>query len=52
MEDILNLLSFCFKTTQFAYNGTYYQRVFGTDMGSPVSAVIANMVIKTSSKRP
>ena len=30
---------------QFAYNGTHYQQVFGTAMGSPVSAVIANMVM-------
>ena len=46
MEDIIHLLSFCLKTTQFAYNGTYYQQVFGTAMGSPVSVVIANMVIE------
>ena len=38
----IHLLSFCLKTTLFAYNGTYYQHVFGTAMGSPVSAVIAN----------
>ena len=38
VEDIIHLLSFCLKTTQFAYNGTYYQQVFGTAMGSPVSA--------------
>ena len=31
---------------QFAYNGTHYQQVFGTAMGSPVSVVIANMVIE------
>ena len=24
VEDIIHLLSFCLKTTQFAYNGTYY----------------------------
>ena len=46
VEDIIHLLSFCLKTTQFAYNDTYYQQVFGTAMGSPVSAVIANMVIE------
>ncbi|RMX58324.1 hypothetical protein pdam_00000061 [Pocillopora damicornis] len=28
-EDIIHLLSFCLKTTQFAYNGTHYQQVFG-----------------------
>ena len=49
--DIIHLLSFCLKTTQFAYNGTYYQQVFGTAMGSPVSAVIANMVIEDVKER-
>ena len=52
VEDIIHLLSFCLKTTQFAYNGTYYQQVFGTAMGSPVSAVIANLVMETWNKEP
>ena len=51
VEDIVHLLSFCPKTTQFAYNGTYYQQVFGTAMGSPVSAVIANMVMEDVEQR-
>ena len=46
VEDIIHLLSFCLKTTQFAYNGTYYQQIFGTATGSPVSAVFANMVME------
>ena len=46
VEDIIHLLSFCLKTTQFAYNGTYYQQVFGTATGLPVSAVIANMIME------
>ena len=46
VEDIIHLLSFCLKTTQFAYNGTHYQQVFGTAMGSPVSVIIANIVIE------
>ena len=29
VEDIINLLSFCLKTTQFTYGGTYYLKVFG-----------------------
>ena len=48
VEDIIHLLSFCLITTQFAYNGTYYQQVFGTAMGSPVSA---NMVMKDVEQR-
>ena len=51
VEDIIHLLSFCLKTTQFAYNGTYYQQVFGTAMGLPVSAVISNMVIEDMEQR-
>ena len=51
MKDIIHLLSFCLKTTQFTYNGTYYQQVFDTAMGSPVSAVIANMVMEDLEQR-
>ena len=51
VEDLIDLLSFCLNTTQFAYNGTYYQQVFGTAMGSPVSAVIANMVMEDVEQR-
>ena len=51
VEDIIHLLSFCLKTTQFTYNGTYYQQVFGTAMGSPVSAVIANMAMEDVEQR-
>ena len=51
VEDIIHLLSLCLKTTQFTYNGTYYQQVFGTAMGSPVSAVIANMVVEDVEQR-
>ena len=51
VEDIILLLSFCPKTTQFAYNGNYFQQVFGTAMGSPVSAVIANMVMEDVEQR-
>ena len=51
VEDIIHLLSFCLKTTQFAYNGTYYEQVFGTAMGSSVSAVIASMVMEDVEQR-
>ena len=46
-----NLLSFFLKTTQFAYNRTFYQQVFGTAMGSPVSAVITNIVMEHLEQR-
>ena len=46
LEDITDLLSFCLNTTQFVFEGTYYKQVFGTAMDSPVSAVIANLVME------
>ena len=46
LEDITDLLSFCLNTTQFVFEGTYYKQVFGTVMGSPVLAVIANLVME------
>ena len=51
VEDIIHLLSFCLKTTEFAHNSTYYQQVFGTAMGSPVSAVTANIVMEDVEQR-
>ena len=46
VEDIIDLLSFCLNTTYFVFEGCYYQQVFGTAMGSPVSAVTANLVME------
>ena len=46
LEDTTDLLSFCLNTTQFMFEGTYYKQVFGTAMGSPVSAVIANLAME------
>ena len=51
VEDIVELLSFCLNTTYFVFEGTYYQQVFGTAMGSPVSAVIANLVMEDVEQR-
>ena len=51
IEDIIHLLSFYLKTTQFAYSGTCYQKIFGVAVGSPVSDVMANMVIKGVDQR-
>ncbi|XP_068704374.1 uncharacterized protein [Montipora capricornis] len=45
VEDIVDLLEFCLSTTNFKYNNTHYQQIFGTGMGSPLSAVMANLVM-------
>jgi hypothetical protein len=51
VEDITDLLSFCLNTTYFGFEDCYYQQVFGTAMGSPVSAVIANLVMEGDEQR-
>ena len=39
-------VAFCLNTTQFVFEGIYYKQVFGTEMGSLLSAVIANLVME------
>ena len=51
VEDIVDLLSYCLNTTYFVFEGTYYQQIFGTTMGSPVWAVIANLVMEDVEQR-
>ena len=50
VDDIVDLLDFCLSTTNFKYNNIYYQQIFGTAMGSPVSAVMANLVMENLEK--
>jgi len=49
--DILSLLALCLKATYFSFRGTFYQQVFGTAMGSPVSVVVANLVMEDVENR-
>ena len=51
VEHLTDFLSFCLNTTNFVFEGTYYQQVFGTAMGSPVSTVIANLVMEDIEQR-
>ena len=41
--DILNL---CLTSAYFQYNGKYYKHLGGTAMGSPVSVVVAEIVMQ------
>jgi hypothetical protein len=50
VEDIIDLLSFCLNTT-YTLCLRAVQQVFGTAMGSPVSAVIANLVMEDVEQR-
>ncbi len=45
-EKFIELLGFCLKT-HFTFDGTTYEQVKGTPVGSPVSSVIAEEVEET-----
>ena len=45
-EALVSLFRLCLSSTTFYYNGTVYQQIFGTAMGSPVSVVVANIVME------
>ena len=44
-NDIVELLEFCLNSTEFQFREHFYKQIHGTAMGSPVSVVIANMVM-------
>ncbi|XP_022104795.1 uncharacterized protein LOC110986850 [Acanthaster planci] len=45
---IVSLLKVVLRSTYFLYGGVYYEQTDGTSMGSPVSAVIANLYMEAS----
>lgn len=49
-DDIIELLTLCLTSTYFQYNGTYYKQLHGTAMGSPVSVVVAEIVMQAIEK--
>ena len=51
VDNIVNLLTLCLNATYFTFRGVVYQQVFGTAMGSPVSVVVANLVMEDVEER-
>ena len=45
-ERIAELLQLCLKSTYFSYNSEFYEQRQGAAMGSPVSAVVANLYME------
>ena len=43
VNDIILLLEFCLKNTHFSFEDQFYEQVEGAAMGSPVSAILANL---------
>ena len=46
VTNIMKLLEFVLDNNYFVYQGTHYKQVFGCPMGSPVSAILANLVME------
>ena len=46
VDDIMELLEFILTTTYFSFRNNSYRQKFGAAMGSPVSAIIANMFME------
>ena len=50
-DDIMDLLNLCLTSTYFQYNGKHYKQLHGTAMGSPVSVVVAEIVMQNIEKQ-
>ena len=50
-EDIMDLLKLCLASTYFHYNDNHYKQLHGTAMESPVSVVVAEIVMQNIEKR-
>ena len=51
VDDIVEMLSLCLNATYFSFRDSIYQQVHGTAMGSPVSVVVANLVMEHIEQR-
>ena len=50
-EDIMDLLNLCHISTYFQYNDKHYKQLHETAMGSPVSVVVAEIVVQHVEER-
>ena len=49
--EVSRLLEFFLDATYLAYRGEYYQQMYGTAVGSPVSVMVVNLVIEDVEER-
>ena len=46
VDELCEMVSLCFEASFFKFNGTVFRQVTGTPMGSPMSVVIAEIVMQ------
>ena len=46
LDDLFYALDLCLDNTYLCFRGNYYRQVFGVAMGSPISVIIANLVME------
>ena len=51
VDNIMNLLEFVLGNNYFIVDGTFYKQKFGCPMGSPVSAILENLVMEHLEER-
>lgn len=50
-EEFIVSINFVLDSTYFGYNGRIYKQIFGTPMGSPLSPIIADIVLQDIEER-
>ena len=50
-DNVMKLLEFVLNSVYFTFQDTQYRQVFGRPMGSPISAILANLVTEHIEKR-
>ena len=51
IDDILQLLSLFLNATFITFKGEFYRQIHGTAMGSPVSVIVADLVMECVEER-
>ena len=44
--EFINVIKFILNNNFFQFNGKFYQQIFGSAMGNPISPILANIVIE------
>ncbi|XP_065094258.1 uncharacterized protein LOC135714816 [Ochlerotatus camptorhynchus] len=47
LDLFLELVNFCVGSSYFVYDGKYYEQVFGTAMGNPLSPIVVDLIMES-----